>query len=150
MTPWLDNDNCNGKMAEPASTEAVFAFQVSVKGKRWTTIVNARTPGQAKRIYYFEVRESWPELPYTALRCRKIGPPHSSEQFLRNASYRGMPDVRCGQRVLVGGERGVIVGHNASANFDVLFDASSKHRGQTLNVHPDSIVIDGQNDQAHA
>jgi hypothetical protein len=123
----------------------VSAFEVSVKGTTWSAIVNASSPGKAKGSYHREVCDAWPDVPYTAMRCRKMGGPHSSEQFLNNARYRGMPGVRCGQRVLVGEERGVIVGHNASANFDVLFDADSKYRGQTLNVHPESIVLVGRN-----
>ena len=110
--------------------------------------VNARTAGQAKNDYHRQVTDAWPDVPYTAMRCRKIGAPQTSEAFRRNAAYRGMPDVHCGQRVTVGEARGVIVGHNASANFDVLFDADSpKYAGMKLNVHPGSITLDGQNDQ---
>lgn len=53
------------------------------------------------------------------------------------ARRRGVPDARCGQRVLVGKSRGVIIGHNSSLNFDVLFDDDDpKFAGLTLNVHP--------------
>lgn len=124
----------------------LFAWEVSVKGTDWTKIVNARTSGQAKRDYHLDVRDAWPDVPYTAMRCRKIGAPHTSERFKHNARYRGLPDVRCGQRVKVGDARGVIVGHNESANFDVLFDADSKYRGMKLNCHPDSCeMVNGQN-----
>lgn len=78
----------------------------------------------------------------TATACRKIGNPVSSEQFLRNAKYRGMPDLRCGHRVKVGPGIGTIVGHNSSANFNVLFDTDSpKYAGLKLNVHPSEIVL---------
>lgn len=125
---------------------AVFAWEVSVKGTDWTKIVNARTSGQAKRDYHLDVRDAWPDVPYTAMRCRKIGAPHTSERFKHNARYRGMPDVQCGQRVKVGEARGVIVGHNDSANFDVLFDDDSpKYAGLKLNCHPSGVELDGPN-----
>jgi hypothetical protein len=45
--------------------------------------------------------------------------------------------LKCGSRVVAEGLRGVIVGHNSSANFAVLVDDdSSKYPGQTVNVHP--------------
>lgn len=53
-----------------------------------------------------------------------------------------MPNVRCGQRVHVGEARGVIVGHNESANFSVLFDLDSpKYPGAILSVHPGELVL---------
>lgn len=122
---------------------AVFAFEVSVAGTNWSRIVNARTRGQAKRDYHTDVVDAWPGVPFTAMRARKVGPPHTSADFIRNACYRGVPDVRCGQRVQVGNGRGVIVGHNESANFDVLFDDDSpEYAGQRLNVHPSNVVLE--------
>lgn len=52
-----------------------------------------------------------------------------------------MPEVRCGQRVKCGESYGFIVGHNSSANFDVLFDDDSRYPGQRLNVHPQELQI---------
>ena len=120
----------------------VFSFEVSVRDTEWSRIVNARTRGRAKLIMHRSVTESWPDVPFTAMRARKIGTPHTSADFVRNANYRGMPGIKCGQRVNVGEARGVIVGHNASANFDVLFDDDSpKYAGLTLNCHPDSLIL---------
>ena len=120
----------------------VFAFEVSVKGTDWTQIVNARTPGKAKREYHRSVVDAWPDVPFTAMRCRKIGRPHTSELFRHNARYRGMPDVECGHRVTVNGNAGTIVGHNESANFNVLFDDDAeKYAGLTLSVHPQDICL---------
>ena len=66
--------------------------------------------------------------------------PETSERFRANAAYRGMPHIQCGQRVKVGEAHGVIVGHNESANFDVLFDPDSpRYANLRLNVHPASI-----------
>jgi hypothetical protein len=119
----------------------IYAWEVSVKGTDWTKTVNARTSGQAKRDYHLDVIDAWPEVPFTAMRCRKLGPPQTSERFVHNAQYRGLPDVKCGQRVMVGNASGVIVGHNSSANFDVLFEEDSKYPGMKLNCHPDSCQI---------
>lgn len=119
----------------------VFAFDVWVKGTDWHRTVNARTAGKAKQQYHSDVADAWPDVPFTAMRCRKIGAVVTSEQFARNAEYRGFPGLRCGQRVKVGDALGTIVGHNASANFDVLFDEDSKYRGLTLNAHPDGCVL---------
>jgi len=120
----------------------VFAFECSVKGTDWRQIINHSSPGKAKYDYWLDVRESWPDVPFTAIRCRKIGAAHSSPDFIRNAAYRGLPDVRCGQRVRVDDSTGIIVSHNSSANFDVLFDKDApKFAGLTLNVHPNECVL---------
>ena len=122
----------------------VFAFEVSVAGTDWTKIINARTRGKAKYQYWLDVTDVWPDVPITAMRARKYnnGEPHTSEGFERNAKYRGLPNVKCGQRVRVGSDEGVIVGHNSSANFDVLLDDDSlKYGGRKLNVHPQEIEI---------
>lgn len=136
-------------MNDATTATNLSAYEVSVKGTDWTQIVNARTAGKAKREYHLQVVDAWPDVPYTAMRCHKIGAPQTTEAFRRNAAYRGMPDVRCGQRVTVGEARGAIVGHNASANFDVLFDDDSpKYAGMKLNVHPESITLDGHKQKA--
>ena len=103
-----------------------FAFEVWVYDRRdFNRVVNARSAGKAKSQY-----------------LRKVGAARTSESFMRNAAYRGMPYVECGNRVLVGNARGVIVGHNSSANFDVLFDDDSpKYPGLTLNVHPSEVTL---------
>lgn len=126
------------------NTNQVLAFEVSVAGTDWSKIINARTAGKAKYEYWRSVTESWPDVPITAMRARKYngGRPYTSLEFERNAKYRQMPDVKCGQRVKVGDSFGVIVGHNSSANFDVLFDDdATRHGGQRLNVHPQEIVL---------
>ncbi len=115
----------------------VSAYEVSVKGTDWSRIVNATTPGQAKRTYHLDVIDAWPDVPYVAMRCRKIGPPHTSSEFIRNANYRQIPQVRCGDRIMLGLAHGTVVGHNSSANLDILFDDDSpQYAGLRLNVHP--------------
>lgn len=121
---------------------AVFAFACSVSGvPEWgESIYNRATRGQAKADYWRHVTDAWPDVPFLKIRARKVGAPVSSEQFIRNAVYRGMPDARCGDQVKVGDCNGVIVGHNSSANFDILF-SDGKWAGMTLNVHPSSVSI---------
>lgn len=125
-------------MTTTPSPGSVSAFEVHVVGRTtWRRVINARTAGQAKAEYFRDLHESWPSIPYTALRCRLVGPASSSEDFIRCAAYRGVPDARCGQRVVVGESRGVIVGHNGSANFEVLFDSDAlRYAGLRLSVHP--------------
>lgn len=117
-----------------------FACRTSWAPEWGETIYNRASAGQAKVDHFRHVRDAWPDTKFTDIRARKIGAPHSSERFIANARYRGMPDVRCGQRVKVGDSLGVIVGHNSSANFDVLFD-SGRYAGMTLNVHPSEVVL---------
>lgn len=122
----------------------VSAFACRIPGAPWgdvESIRNATSRGQAKVDYWRHVTDAWPDIPFTAVRARKIGPPHTSEQFKRNAAYRGMPEVECGRRVRVGDAEGTIIGHNSSANFDVLFDADSRYGANVLNVHPAEVTI---------
>ena len=118
----------------------VYAFQVSVVGKPdWGQVINARSRGKAKSEYWHDLRESW-DIPFTAVRAQKLGLPRTTPGFARTAEYRGKPDFHCGTRVVVGESHGVIVGSNASANFDVLFDDDApKYAGLRLNVHPQGI-----------
>lgn len=120
--------------------EQVSAYECSVVGTNWTEIVNAKSSGKARAHYWRDVAESWPSIPFTAVRARRVGPAHSSPEFLRCAEYRGVT-LRCGDAVRVGPGTGVIVGHNGSANFDVLFSRDSPvYPGLRLSVHPSEIA----------
>lgn len=110
----------------------LFAFEVRVRWLDKGSIVNERTAGRAKASVFGDLDEY---CKFTDLRVRKLGPPHTSAAFLRTAKYRGMPDLRCGDEVNVCGRRGLVVGHNDSANFDVLFHEGD-WAGCVLNVHP--------------
>lgn len=118
-----------------------YAFRVWCKDRPdFETTINTRTAGRAKREYLDRLLDAGWGFTFVDLRVQKLGPCHTSEQFRSNARYRGVPNVECGQRVIVGVGRGVIVGHNASANFDVLFDDDSpRYAGMTLNVHPGEV-----------
>ena len=126
-------------MSKPSNE--VFSFRVSVKEKpEWGETVNARTAGMAKSEYHRRLTDAWPGIPYTALRCQKLGAAFTSSQFTRNAEYRGLSEVRCGDRVAVGDASGVVVGHDCSANFEVLFDVDSpKYPNLRLSVHPSEL-----------
>ena len=118
----------------------VSSFACRIKGDSHETTVHALTPGQAKSEYFRNVADVLPDLRFTDVRCRRLGGPIHSDNFLRTAKYRGVPFARIGMRVLVGGEQGVIVGHNSSANFDVLFARGTRYADQVLNCHPRSEV----------
>jgi hypothetical protein len=117
---------------------SVQAFNVWAGSTNYGTVVNALTAGQAKAEYLRDVRDCWPDVKFTDIRARKLGPAQTSEAFLRTARYRGMPYLRCGDHVTVDGRHGFIVGHNDSANFDVLFDEGD-WKGCVLNCHPHDI-----------
>lgn len=119
----------------------IYAFECFPKDKpEWSSIINHSSRGKAKTEYWSRVNESW-DIPFTEIRARKVGGPQTSEDFARNAEYRGLPNIKCGQRVKVGANCGAIVGHNSSANFRVLFDEDSKYKGSILSVHPSGIEI---------
>ena len=111
------------------------AYQCGVRGMDWSRTVHAETAGKAKSEYFRDIRESWPEMPFTAVTAHCIGGPITDSRFLETAKYRGVAFARVGMAVEVDGSRGVIVGHNSSANFDVLFE-SGAFAGCTLNCHP--------------
>lgn len=59
---------------------ALAAFEVSVVGMDWARTVNARTSGQAKSWYFGELQNPWPDIPFTALRCRHVNASPSRDQ----------------------------------------------------------------------
>lgn len=133
-----------GVMA-PVPKREVFAWECNVRGgKGWQRTINHVTAGKARYEYLLDLRDAWPDATFADITVRKIGPAHTSEAFKRTATYRGMPALTCGQRVEVcsGSHRalGVIVGHNDSANFDVLFDEDTYFKGGIGNVHPSEIL----------
>lgn len=124
------------------------AFELGIVGQQPTRVMNARSAAKAKYLYLLDVRDVWPDVTFMDLFARKVGEPRTSDAFRRTAAYRGMPGLECGQRVIVNvpndkpRPRGVIVGHNDSANFEVLFDDDSpQFAGLTLNVHPGELVL---------
>lgn len=133
---------CDGQAVEArrisqASPRQLRAFHCShVRYPAWgVSTYNTLTASAAKAAHFRALREIFPNIAFTDLRVRLAGPAHSSEDFIRCAIKRGLPDLRCGDTVLSAGARGLVVGHNSSANFDVLF-IEGPHANLTLNVHP--------------
>jgi hypothetical protein len=122
---------------------SVYAFECFPADRpEWATTINAASAGKAKTEYFHDLHEAWDCYRFTDVRCRKIGAPHTSDQFKRTAAYRGLPGLRCGARVKVGQSLGTVVGSNCSANFDVLFDADApRNAGMTLAVHPGEMEV---------
>lgn len=87
---------------KPIDSTQVHAFEVWIPDAPWgdhRQVVNERSLGRAKVRYWRHVREAWESIPFTAVRGRKIGRPQSSPEFLLGVAYRGIPNVRCGDRV---------------------------------------------------
>ncbi len=127
----------------PVPQRSVFAWECNVRGKEWQRTINHATAGKARYEYLLDLRDAWPDATFADITVRKVGPAHTSAAFLRTATYRGRPELRCGTRVEVcSGSQialGVIVGHNDSANFDVLFDEDTYFKGGIGNVHPSEL-----------
>ncbi len=119
----------------------IRAFECNVKGQEWPQVIHSFSRGKAKSLYFLDVHDAWPDVPYTDIRCRCVGKPVTSKGFMRNAEYRGIPLARIGMKVEFtdGSGQGFIVGYNNSANLDVLF-ATGKFQGQTLNCHPNHMI----------
>lgn len=127
----------------PVPKRAVFAWECNVRGKDWRRTINHLTAGKARYEYLRDLLDCWPDATFADITVRKVGSAHTSEAHKRTASYRGRPELTAGRRVEVcsGSQRalGVIVGHNDSANFDVLFDEDTYFKGGIGNVHPSEI-----------
>lgn len=114
-------------MATQAKGE-LRAYRVKQLGdsEDYCVIYNARSRSQAKYLYWLytlEANDPYREyLPYLHARVAGAGCYPTSEEFRRNAKYRNIEFAYCGMRVMQGGKMGTIVGHNSSANLDVLLD----------------------------
>jgi hypothetical protein len=119
---------------------SISAYACTVKGElHEPTIINSTHARRARNELYRDVNDCYP-IHFIDVRVRKIGGAHTSDEFKRTAAYRGMPGLKCGQPVDVDGSAGYIVGHNSSANFDVLF-VEGKLAGGPYNVHPSEITL---------
>ncbi len=111
----------------------IRAFACRVAGSSHETVINELSSGRAKSEFMRHL--DMDTIPFTDVRVRTLGQPVTTEGINRVAKYRGVPFVKAGMRCQVGESGGSIVGHNASANFDVLFE-DGPYKGQTLNCHP--------------
>ena len=87
--------------------------------------------GKAKSAYFNDISPHCDWLKYTHIKVRSLGAPITDEKFLNTAKYRNVPFARVGMAVEVLGRRGLIIGSNSSANFNVVFE-----NGEVLNCHP--------------
>jgi hypothetical protein len=102
----------------------------------WATTINASSIGRAKSEYFRNLLDAWPDYQYCELRAKKIGAPQTDDRFLSCARYRGVPELRCGMRIRTGNREGIVVGHDASANFIVEFND-----GRRGSVHVGEMTI---------
>ena len=106
-------------------------YECSLDKKHWVKF-NATSQGQAKMDFYHYLDG---DFDYLLIKCRVVGNVHTSEAFIRNAIYRKIEFAYCGMVVEMDGNKGVITGHNDSANLNVLF-TEGKYKGQLHNCHP--------------
>lgn len=106
----------------------------------WATSTNSRSAGAARYEVFRSYRDAYPDVKLIDFRSRLMGKPSTSDAFIRCAESRGV-SFRCGDRVKIrDGDEGIITGHNASANFEILF-TTGKHAGRKLSSHPADIEV---------
>lgn len=115
------------------TAESIHGFACRVKGDGHETIINSTSAGRAKAEFHSRVAECG--IAYMDIRVRKCGGPTTTPGIERVGKYRGVPFARAGMRVKVGDDFGWIVGHNDSANWDVMFE-TGENAGLVLNCHP--------------
>lgn len=109
-----------------------------------TRTVIARSAGAAKYRQWLNIVDSWSEMPFTAMRARAVSGYIEQPGFRDCMIYRGVPFAKLGMRVRFdNGDHGTLVGHNSSANLDVIMDGADS----PLNCHPAwqiSYLVDGE------
>lgn len=98
-------------------------YKCSLDGKHWWSTF-ATSAGQAKQAY-IRMLDGCGDDCYLSILCR-VDSPKTTQAFKDNAKYRGIPFAYVGMNVKVDGCKGVIVGHNSSANLDVYFHEGDK------------------------
>jgi hypothetical protein len=127
----------------PSETRALRSFAVSTKDyPDHEKIVIAHSAGAAKYRYWIDIRDAYPEYPFTSMRARAVGGYVEPDGFRRCVEYRQIQFAKVMMLVrLDDGREGRIIGHNSSANLDVIFDG-----GVVMNCHPAchiSYFVDG-------
>lgn len=127
----------------------IYAFALHFGPYDDEEIINAPSANAAKYRFLCQVEDCGYSIKYTDIRCRKLGKPVSTERFLQTARYRGLPDLRCGDRIrlkgpshdhCITGDEGYVIGSNESANFTVFF-YHGRFKGETLSVHPGEMEV---------
>ena len=114
----------------------VQSYACRLKGIDHETTITAKSAGKAKAAYRSQLLDVFDRVEFRDIRVRSLGGPVTSDEFRRNAEYRGVPFAKVGMRVRVGEAMGTIIGHDSSANWRVLFDEDTRYQGGTLSCHP--------------
>jgi hypothetical protein len=128
------------------------AFEVWVKIGDWEgprETANAPSAGKAKYLRWLDIRDTWADLPITAMRSRRVGPPSTSRMLEHVAEIRGLTGLRAGARVFMSnGARGAIVDASTGANLEVQFDADSPiYAGERAPVHHSDLTFEEAGDE---
>lgn len=107
-------------------------YKCSLDGEHWWSTF-ASSSGQAKQAY-IRMLDGCYDNCYLSILCR-VDSCKTSQEFKDNAKYRGISFAYVGMNVKVSGDKGIIVGHNSSANLDIYF-LEGYNKGQKLNCHP--------------
>lgn len=119
-------------------------YEVWIEGNHnFRATINAFSGAKARWEYAARLKDAGWDVPWKLLRCRSLGRPQSSVEFVRVAKMRGLPNARCGDRITMpNGARGVITGHY-DAYFEVQFDRDSPaYAGTHGTVHPGECSIE--------
>ncbi len=100
-------------------------------GHWWSTFATSTGPAQQD---YIRMLDGCADYCFLSIMFR-VDSPKTTLAFKDNANYRGIPFPSVWMNVNVGGDKGVLFGHNSSANLDVYF-LEGDNKGQKLNCHP--------------
>jgi hypothetical protein len=104
------------------------------------SILNGISEGYVKSKFYKNLKD-FLKIKFTDVRVKLLGAPYSSEGFLKNAKYRNLPNLRCGDLVDVNGNLGYVIGYGSSALIEIIFEKYQNKKNVTLFVHPDEIKM---------
>ena len=104
-------------------------YKCSLDGKHWWRTY-AASAGQAKQAY-IRMLDGCADDCYLSILCR-VDSPKTTQAFKDNAKYRNIPFAYVGMNVKIRGDKGIIVGHNSSANLDIYF-LEGDNKGKKLN-----------------
>ena len=94
-------------------------YKCSLDGKHWWSTYEA-SAGQAKQDY-IRMLDGCADDCYLSILCR-VDSPKTTQAFRDNAKYRNIPFAYVGMNVKIGGDKGIIVGHNSSVPFLLAHD----------------------------
>lgn len=121
-------------MSKTKAPPRIRQFECCVKGTDWVKSVYALTRSKARYQYWKDIVEVWDGVKLANVTARAV--PVSISQDARIVfAARGIPEAFIGMTIKVNEKEGFIIGVNASANLDVLFNAGTKQES-IGNCHP--------------